>query len=57
MSSMTEDQKEEFNSYFASVPYYGGNEHEHVVPYYFVELLIEFFIKIILITMVLYQKA
>ena len=45
MSSMTEDQIEEFNSYFASVPYYGGNEHEHVVPYYFVELLIEFFHK------------
>ena len=43
LSSMTDEQKEEFNSYFASVPYYGDNEQEHVVPYYFVELLIEFF--------------
>ena len=45
MSSMTEEQKEEFNSYFASVPYYGDNEQEHVIPYYFVELLMEFFHK------------
>ena len=45
ISSMTEKQKEEFNSYFASVPYYGDKEHEHVVPYYFVELLMEFFHK------------
>ena len=43
LSSMTEEQKEKFNSFFASVPYYGDNEHEHVVPYYFVELLIDFF--------------
>ena len=43
ISSMTEEQREQFNSFFASVPYYGDNEHEHVVPYYFVELLIEFF--------------
>ena len=45
LSSMTKEQKEEFNSYFTSVPYYGDNEHEHVVPYYFVELLMEFFHK------------
>lgn len=45
LSSMTKEQKEEFNSYFASVPYYGDNEQEHVVPYYFVELLMEFFHK------------
>lgn len=44
-SSMTKEQKKEFNSYFATVPYYGNNEPEHVVPYYFVELLIEFFHK------------
>lgn len=45
LSSMTEEQREEFNSFFTSVPYYGNNDHEHVVPYYFVELLIEFFHK------------
>ena len=45
LSSMTEEQKQEFNSYFVSVPYYGDNEKEHVVPYYFVELLMEFFHK------------
>ena len=45
LSSMTKEQKEEFNSYFASVPYYGDNVQEYVVPYYFVELLIEFFHK------------
>ena len=45
LSSMTEEQKEEFNSYFASVPYYGDNEKEHIVPYYFVELFMEFFHK------------
>lgn len=45
LSSMTEEQKQEFNSYFADVPYYGDNGHEHVVPYYFVELLMEFFHK------------
>ena len=42
LSSMTEEQKEEFNSYFASVPYYGDNIH---IPYYSVELLIDFYNK------------
>lgn len=42
LSSMTEEQKEECNSYFASVPYYGDNIH---IPYYFVELLIDFYNK------------
>lgn len=42
LSSMTEEQKEEFNSYFASVPYYGDNIH---IPYYFVESLIDFYNK------------
>lgn len=41
-SSMTEEQKKEFNSYFASVPYYGDNIH---IPYYFVESLIDFYNK------------
>ena len=42
LSSMSEEQKKEFNSYFASVPYYGDNIH---IPYYFVELLIDFYNK------------
>lgn len=42
LSSMTKEQKEEFNSYFASVPYYGDNIH---IPYYFVESLINFYNK------------
>lgn len=42
LSSMTDEQKEEYNSYFASVPYYGDNIH---IPYYFVELLIDFYNK------------
>lgn len=41
-SSMTEEQKKEYNSYFASVPYYGDNIH---IPYYSVELLIDFYNK------------
>ena len=45
LSSMTDEQREEFNSFFASVQYYGDNEREYVVPYYFVELLIDFFHK------------
>jgi hypothetical protein len=39
---MTEEQKEEFNLYIASVPYYGDNIHIH---YYSVESLIEFYNK------------
>lgn len=42
LSSMTEEQKKEFNSYFASVPYYGDNIH---IPYYSIELLIDFYNK------------
>ena len=42
LSSMTEEQRKECNSYFASVPYYGDNIH---IPYYFVESLIDFYNK------------
>lgn len=42
LSSMTEEQKEEFNLYIASVPYYGDNMHIH---FYSVESLIEFYNK------------
>lgn len=42
LSSMTEEQKKEFNLYIASVPYYGDNIHIH---YYSVESLIEFYNK------------
>ena len=42
LSSMTEEQRKECNSYFARVPYYGDNIH---IPYYFVESLIDFYNK------------
>ena len=45
MSSMTDEQKEEFESYFGYMPFYNKNEYEHVTPYFWVDLIVDFYCK------------